>query len=292
MAATLKEVKNSITKKLNSLETQDYDLGIFYQDLKSPHRKYDRMNPFWAQSPESKEHVNILNPSFSFEPSSENALNLYPFWLLRDGAIPLIEFFYELNPIISKYRGTILVHENLKQLIPPGQKCEFLTYKLSNKDAMLESHKGKRDKVIISGIINYASFSKDHLRSSLQKIDKKLKSLKLSWKNVIFNLYLRENQFFNMDHKKVSPLFDYMKIINKYVGKNLNLINEKNLFTKRDYSDSYYFLLHEENILISPFNDSLTAEESTSNIVTTARGVDSDSMSQESITIGRLGEID
>lgn len=49
---------------------------------------------------------------------------------------------------------------------------------------------------------------------------------------------------------------------------------------------------NEENILISPFNDSLSAEESTSNIVTTARGVDSDSMSQESITIGRLGEID
>lgn len=49
---------------------------------------------------------------------------------------------------------------------------------------------------------------------------------------------------------------------------------------------------NEENILISPFNDSLTEDETFESTIITSRGVDSDASIQENNTIGRLGEID
>lgn len=49
---------------------------------------------------------------------------------------------------------------------------------------------------------------------------------------------------------------------------------------------------NEENNYILPFNDSITEEEAQQNIITSARGSDSDASYNESITLTRIGEID
>lgn len=49
---------------------------------------------------------------------------------------------------------------------------------------------------------------------------------------------------------------------------------------------------NEENMIVDPFNDTQSESEMLESIITTARGVDSDNLTSQTVTIGSLGEMD
>ena len=54
-------------------------------------------------------------------------------------------------------------------------------------DQSIKTSKENRTRVIVTGILNFASFSTEYLEKSLKKIEKQLQKNNLSWKDVYFN---------------------------------------------------------------------------------------------------------
>ena len=193
------------------------------------------------QIPESNKYFHLLNPSFTLMPTNIN--NIYPVCLLRDGFIPLVNFFSTK----SFHHNNFLVHEDLAFIIPPEQKQKFYLYNvIVNKKGPL-----KRNKVLVTGVINGASFSLEYFKKKMRQVDRALKKKSLSWNCVYFLFFIRDNLFFSVDTKKVDPLALYMKELNKYTKGKGHFLASDALSYIHDFSDWFYICLHENSILIA-----------------------------------------
>ena len=233
-------------KTFKSVRQSDVsEMDHFYLNVKSFQKDSRNLKFVSCQEPESLGHFHILNPSFSGEHSHEDAVNLYPFWLVRDGFIPLVVFFRS-SP--ATHQSTLLYHENFSFLIPSQNKKTAYLYGISHRPCY---PKTKRDKVIVSGILNAANFSLDYLEKQITKISRSLEKKKLTWEGVYFNFYIRENRYFKVDPERVNPIFFYIKAIDRLTKGKAQFLTEKDMFNIDSFFEWFYVCLHERNILIS-----------------------------------------
>ena len=230
-------------KTLDSVDSNIEEVNSLYHYLQNI-REANQTPPFiLAQMPEATRLFHLLNPSFSFEPQDKNTLDIYPFRLLRDGLIPLVNFFS--SP--STYQSIILIHQDFAFLIPPKNKNKVYLYNLRPRRSSILN----RNKVFITGILNGANFSLEYLKKQMKRISQSLKKKGIPWNHVYFNFYIRENIFFSVDEKKVNPLVYYLKEVSRFTDGKTNFLEENALYSIDDFSDWFYVCLHENAILVA-----------------------------------------
>ena len=240
----MRPILRKFRRTLEGVNSDLMDTGLFYRHLQLTQRNRDGCDWMWAQMPESKEHFHVLNPAFSFEPVDENAVNIYPFWLVRDGFFPLVKFFVRR----PSYPGYLLVHEDFSFLVPPGSRHGTFLYGLRPR----KRRSGKRrDKVIVVGILNGASFSPSYFKRRVAQIDRLLKRHRMDWGSVHVCFFLRDNRFFSVDERQVNPIVAYMGELETASEGKFRLIGERDFFRIPDFSSWLYVCLHENRILVA-----------------------------------------
>lgn len=129
--------------------------------------------------PLSARYASPLNPIFLVEIGSLDLLRQRPFWMIRDGLIPLL-WFFELHPEpkLKNFSSKLLVSEDLAPFIPAPWRNYFGTYqKVSRHSADVS---GADRRLLIAGVVSENFCSLDFLESDLKKIREWVETRKTS----------------------------------------------------------------------------------------------------------------
>ena len=237
MPHTIAQLKN----ELAATSRQRLSEQLYLSGFKKSDCDYAKLDLTWATDPLSKDYYSVLNPCFSYEPKTPELLNVHPCWLVRDGALAL------LNGLVNlKFQGinsTLIFNPKLQALLPGYVQEQSLYFDListSKKEV-------KRDKVLIYTVVNGAFSSPEYIEKTLLQIKKDFPKIKESDFHIM--LLLRENQFYQVESDAVHPAYDIPKAVHKVMPK-ATLINERQLNIMKDFSNWSFFEAQESAMVI------------------------------------------
>ena len=223
----LNNKKRSIRESLSSLHWQrekNADNGDFYHYYyPHTHRIFNILNPLYLNSVKEMEKV------FS-----------YDYTLVRDGLFPLMNFFFRFSRP-GKSGIILLIHEELKFVIPKTWADNVLTYRLCHK------FPPSRENQFPRALYLCASSCESGIR--YQTFCEKIKRVKDFYGNRLNDIDLKWLIFFDQDiyhsHKKDNfinyPYF--IKEILSQFGMESKFYTWSDLINNRDfYCSSYYYM--------------------------------------------------
>lgn len=230
-----------LQSKISSVSRKRLAQQLYLSGFKRNDCDYDKLHLTWATDPLSKDYFSPLNPCFTFEPKTPELLNAHPSWLVRDGALSLVDAL-----ISNRFRGiesTLLFNKELQRVLPINMQEQSLYFDLVST----QTEKNKKDKVLIYTLINGAFTSPEHFESALKKA--RAARPDLQEKDFHILLLLRENQFYQLDSDLVHPAYEFPRIVQKVLP-NATLISERNFNTIKDFSSWSFFEVQESCLVI------------------------------------------
>ena len=232
-------------KVLDSVEADIIGDGPLYHRYRENSQKEKKRHPFLeAQRPESTQHFHLLGPTFSVGPKDTDIHPIYPFCLLRDGFVPLVKFLSTKN----LYSHHLLINEDLSFLVPPQKEERVYLYTIRPR---MRRTSVRKNKILVTGILNGASFSLEYFTKQIRKMGTVLKKKSLNWEQVYFLFFVRKNIFFSVRKEEVNLLILYIKELHRLTNGKAQFLAEDALSYIDDFSDWFYVCLHENSILIA-----------------------------------------
>lgn len=189
-----------------------------FHELRTVHPHTD-----FSLSPWSATYASPLNHVCLYDVADLRQLVAFPYFLVRDGYLPLIDFFFRF-PVPEKFYGMLLVHTLFQDLVPSAWSSKVLFYDF---ERMGQDHFSDTTECLIikglvmNGVYDYSSFV-GCLEKSL-----KLKNLK----RIIFSMQTRQNYFLKEEwdgdayfvefaNKVVPAIYsdDYKKFDKSFIG--------------------------------------------------------------------------
>src|SRR5690606_39422851 len=91
MRISMLHTSESLAQALSDIPRSRMTEQLYLSGFKKNDCDYGKLHLTWATDPISKDYYNPLNPCFTYEPKTLELLNVHPCWLIRDGALPLID---------------------------------------------------------------------------------------------------------------------------------------------------------------------------------------------------------
>ncbi len=237
MPHTSAQLKN----ELSATTRQRISEQIYLSGFKKSDCDYAKLHLTWATDPLSKDYYSPLNPCFSYEPKTPELLNIHPCWLVRDGALALLDGL--VNQKFLGLKTTLILNPKLQVLLPEYMQKESLYFDLISTDTRTK----KCEKVLIYTVVNGAFSSPDYIEKLLLQIKQDFPKVKDSDFHIM--MLLRENQFYQVESDAVHPAFDIPKVVHKVMPK-ATLINEREFSTIKDFSNWKFFEAQESAMVI------------------------------------------
>lgn len=230
----------SLAQALSDIPRSRMIEQLYLSGFKKNDCDYGKLHLTWATDPISKDYYSVLNPCFSYEPKTLELLNVHPCWLVRDGALPLIDAL--MRDCFSGVQSTLLFNRRLQKILPEELQRRSLFYDLVS----LSKSSHKRDKVLIYTLVNGAYSSPEYFKSVLEQARAKRKDLPESAFHIL--LLLRENQFYQVDSDITHPAIAFPKAVRQTIP-GARLITEREFDRLDDFSD-YEIVDAQENVMI------------------------------------------
>lgn len=233
-------LENLVTT-LNDISRTRISEQLYLSGFKKNDCDYGKLHLTWATDPLSKDYYSILNPCFSYEPRTPELLNAHPCWMIRDGALPLIDAL--TRELFYNVKTKFIFHQSLQRVLPEAMQEQALYYDL----IPLKHDDSSRKKVLIYALVNGAYTSPEHFSEILRKARDLRRDLKE--KDFYIMLLLRENQFYQVDSDSVHPAIVFPKIVKKIIP-NATLITERQFEQIKDFSEFSFVDAQENSIVI------------------------------------------
>ena len=122
---------------------------------------------FEVLSPAADAYVSALNPVFLLDVRSLSALEERPFWLVRDGLVPLLWFFRKF-PAPRGLRSRLLVRRELAPLVPSAWRGSIGTYRMVGASPKLAAAEPRG--LLIVGLVMPSYCSLERGRAELRSV--------------------------------------------------------------------------------------------------------------------------
>ena len=178
------------------------------------HHQGTKLNAHDKLWPSSEEFYHPWNPTFADFCHSEEALDLYPTLLLRDGAQSLLDFFLRF-PEPGKSKTQVLVHADLSCLVPMAWKEQTKYYRLENSKPNTVT-----SQLLIYHLLNETPFDRETYSQQLQRFLSQFSNDS----EVSLYLGLRDSLY----PKQWSERRDFLDLISEfqfYFKKKINILN-------------------------------------------------------------------
>lgn len=230
----------SLAQALSDIPRNRMSEQLYLSGFKKNDCDYGKLHLTWATDPVSKDYYSVLNPCFTYEPKTLELLNVHPCWLVRDGALPLIDAL--MRDCFSGVQSTLLFHRKLQKILPEELQKRSLFYDLVSKN----QSQHKRSKVLIYTLVNGAYSSPEYFKSILEQARAKRSDLPESAFQIL--LLLRENQFYQVDSDVTHPAMQFPKVLRQTIP-GATLITEKE-FDRIDDFSNYEIVDAQENMMV------------------------------------------
>lgn len=236
MPLTIDELKS----KLSSIPKGRLLEQLYLSGFKKTDCDYSNLHLTWATDPLSKDYFSPLNPCFTYEPKTLDLLSTHPCWLVRDGALSLIDALE--SKVFQDLECQLIFHKDLQYLLPMEFQTDSLFFDLISKNP----YTNKTKKVLIYTLINGAYTSPEHFEETLLKA-RNFRS-DLADEDFVILMLMRENQFYQLPTDEIHPSFEYTRLLKKIIPK-ATVISE-NEFEQIPSFKNWSFLEIQESCLV------------------------------------------
>lgn len=213
---------------------------LYLSGFKKTDCDYSNLHLTWATDPLSKDYFSPLNPCFTYEPKTLELLNTHPCWLVRDGALPLLDALE--NKVFQDLECQLIFHKDLQFLLPMEFQTDSLFFDIVSKRPYVKD----TEKVLIYTLVNGAFTSPEHFEESLVKAREFRSDLKDE--DFVILMLMRENQFYQLANDEIHPCFEYTRILKRIIPK-ATVISE-NEFDQIPTFKNWSFLEIQESCLV------------------------------------------
>lgn len=236
MPLTIEKLKDEISSiPKNRLMEQLYLSGFKKTDC-----NYSNLHLTWATDPLSKDYFSPLNPCFTYEPKTLELLNTHPCWLVRDGALSLLD---ALNTeVFHDLECQLIFRKELQFVLPVEKQISSLYFDLVSNRPYVKN----TQKVLMYTLINGAFTSPEHFEESLIKAREFRSDLKDE--DFVVLMLMRENQFYQLPSEEIHPAYEFTRILKRVIPK-ATVISE-NDFDQIPSFNNWSFLEIQENFLV------------------------------------------
>tara|TARA_R110000868_G_scaffold180754_1_gene421411 strand:+ start:8306 stop:9334 length:1029 start_codon:yes stop_codon:yes gene_type:complete len=208
----------------------------------------ESLRRMWSMAPYSQSYFSVLNPLFSALLIDYQKKDLkYPVVLIRDGLIDFMQYMFD-HPAPEKSSSTYIFDHRMEPYLNSAWREKALFYTLYHRPTKAYKLPLKKERLIISTIVNGAFISASHLEQLFEQASAFVTKHKLK---VEVHLPVRENIFFDHAYQDHPALFEVSKRVFDHFGPDVKFLSDKKITMESDFRDSYFLIPSDSNLCIS-----------------------------------------
>ncbi len=231
----------SLKSEIDNIPKSKLVEQLYLTGFKKTDCNYENLHLTWATDPLSKDYFSPLNPCFTYEPRTKELLNTHPCWLVRDGALSLLDALN--STVFHDLDCTLIFNKELQPLLPMELQISSLFYDLVSRNPYTD----KTKKVLLYTLVNGAYCSPEFFEQSLIKARESRPDL--AEEDFVVLMLMRENQFYQISHDDVHPAFEFPRILKKIIPK-ATIISENQFDMMSNFNSWSFFDIQESCLVI------------------------------------------